>query len=104
MLFNKPCLICGVLTKLGNRCQIHQDEYDIKEANRPKTFRQHYQGDYAKRAKDVRDNAVVCWLCKEGYRANDPWTADHYYPGVPDSPLLPAHRSCNSSRGNRPIY
>jgi hypothetical protein len=70
--------------------------------NKYKKNRPHYAGDYSKRAKIVRDNAIVCWICKEAYRTNDPWTADHVFPAVIDSPLLPAHRSCNSRRGNNP--
>lgn len=34
-----------------------------------------------------------------GPRRGDPWEADHVAAGDPDSPLLPAHRSCNRRRG-----
>lgn len=96
--FPIPCLDCGVLTTYANRCEKHHSEYiAIKEARKD---RSHYSGDYRKRAKQVRDSAEICWICNEGYRPNDPWTADHYYAGDPNSPLLPAHRSCNSRRGN----
>jgi hypothetical protein len=47
----------------------------------------------------VRAEAVACWLCGDGPRPDDPWTADHVTPGDPDSILLAAHRSCNSRRG-----
>jgi hypothetical protein len=102
MGFNRPCLDCGALTNKGNRCQPHQSAYLTKWNNKYKKDRPHYSGDYAKRAKIVRQNAEVCWICKEAYKPNDPWTADHVFPGVIDSPLLPAHRSCNSRRGNNP--
>ena len=46
------------------------------------------------------DPSCVCWLCHEPARMGDPWTADHVTPGDPDSILLPAHRSCNSRRGD----
>jgi hypothetical protein len=62
-----------------------------------------YSGDYKARAKQVRDTAVLCHICKEGFRADDPWQADHLIPGNPVSPLAPAHRSCNAKRGNKPI-
>jgi hypothetical protein len=100
--FNRPCLDCGTLTNKGNRCDPHQTAYAAKWNNRPKPPRKHYSGDYKKRARIVRENATVCWICKKGFTIEDPPTADHYYPGEPNSPLLPAHRSCNSSRGNRP--
>jgi hypothetical protein len=50
----------------------------------------------------VRASALLCWLCGEGENPFDPWQADHYLPGVKDSPLLPAHRRCNAKRGDRP--
>ena len=102
MVFPRPCLDCGALTSTGNRCQQHQSAYTAKVDERRKPNRKHYSNDYAKRAKQVRDNATICWICKDGYRPNDPWTADHYFAGVENSPLLPAHRSCNSRRGNNP--
>jgi len=100
-MFNRPCLDCGVLTNTGNRCQIHRAQYQARLDARKIGKREHYKGDYQKRSKIVRETAVECWICKEGFKAHDPWTADHLYPGDPTSPLLPAHRSCNSSRGNR---
>jgi hypothetical protein len=44
---------------------------------------------------------VVCWLCGEGARPNDPWQADHVDPGNHHSQLLGAHRSCNIGRANK---
>lgn len=108
--FPRPCLECGILTTLGSRCEQHQAERNrVIEATRPKRRykakpkREHYGGEYRKRAKKVRDNAVYCHLCGDGPRHDDPWTADHIIPGDPASPLLAAHRSCNSRRGNRPL-
>ena len=71
-----------------------------KEASRQ------YQGAYKRLAKIVRDNATYCHICKEGSRLGDPWEADHLYPGTPVTSitqLAPAHRSCNASRGNKPL-
>ena len=107
MKFPKPCLECGKLTTGGSRCEQHEREkWEIHNATRnqrnrftPKKFRPGYTGDYAKRAAEVRKNAVYCHLCGDTYRNSDPWTADHLIPGDPNSPLLPAHRSCNSRRG-----
>jgi hypothetical protein len=101
-MFKRPCLDCGVLVDKGNRCQPHQSVYQAKIDARRKPKRTHYDSKYKRDSKIVRENAIACWLCGEGYKPNDPFTADHVYPGVADSPLLPAHRSCNSSRGNRP--
>jgi hypothetical protein len=100
-MFPKPCLDCGVIVKNGSRCPTHQSAYqqriDLLRANK----RTHYSGDYKTRAKKVRATATICWLCKQGEKPNDPWQADHVYPGNPLSPLLPAHRSCNIQRHNQ---
>ena len=101
MGFNRPCLDCGQLVAQGNRCATHQAAYIQRIHSNRKEKRNHYKGNYKARSKVVRDNAQTCWICKEGYKSNDPWTADHYFPGIPDSPLLPAHRTCNSRRKNK---
>jgi hypothetical protein len=62
-----------------------------------------YSGDYKRRAKKVREQAVNCHICGDPARLNDPWEADHIIPGDNTSPLLPAHRSCNQRRGNKPL-
>ena len=98
MKFKKPCLKCKALHRNPSICDDCQRLADLeRNASRP-----HYKGSYSKNAKYVRDTATVCWLCGQGVKPNDPWTADHYYPGQPDSPLIAAHRSCNSRRGNIP--
>ena len=102
MRFKRPCLDCGVLTDSGNRCPQHQSAFQAKLDERRKPNRKHYSGDYPKRAKQVRDTATICWICKQPFTDRTQITADHYYPGIPNSPLLPAHKSCNSSRGNKP--
>lgn len=56
----------------------------------------------------------ICWLCGHWINADLParhpmsFTADHVVPrslGGPDTlgNLRPAHRACNSRKGNRPI-
>ena len=97
MTISRPCLTCGNLTINPRRCPDCQTTYNRLH---PKPKRPHYAGNYQARAKAVRDSAQYCWICLEGARPNDPWTADHIIPGDPDSPLLPAHRSCNSRRGD----
>ena len=94
------CLTCGIATTDGTRCKACQTRANT--ARTAKRNRPHYGGTYQRRAKEVRDNATTCWLCHEGTRINDPWTADHVEAGNPNSLLMPAHRSCNSRRGNKP--
>ena len=96
----RPCLSCDVLTNNGTRCAVCAPKFETKRTS--KRVRPHYNNEYKKRAKEVREAATVCWLCGEGARANDDWTADHVLPADMYSPLLPAHRSCNSRRGNKP--
>lgn len=105
-MFPRPCSTCGKLTSGANKCDKHMAEMmAVVEAKRRlrKQNSGQYSGDYRKRAKVVRDNAVMCHICKEGFRLGDPWQADHLLPGNPVSPLAPAHRSCNAKRGNKPI-
>lgn len=95
----RPCIDCGALTGDGSYCEPCRLERERKRSLARGS--RHYTGDYRRRAKIVRENATECWLCGEGARVDDPWTADHVVPGDPASPLMPAHRSCNSRRGNR---
>lgn len=103
----QPCLDCGVpadgtrcgrcrttFTHIRNRTQTQRRRAGLG-ANRP------YDATYRKTAKIVRENAERCWLCGDGFRVDDPWTADHIEPGRADSALAPAHRSCNSARANK---
>ena len=100
----KPCLDCGRVTNGASRCEPCFEKARIKfeqaRANRPRN-RQHYGGDYARRAAIVRANATECWICGEGPRVDDPWQADHIIQGDPDSVLAAAHRSCNIRRSNQ---
>ena len=102
MGFAKPCLDCGQLTRIGNRCEKHQI---IADANYQgaKAARAHYKGNYKTRAKAVRDNAIVCWLCGELFTDRSQIQADHVEPSNPDSILMPAHAICNAKRGNKSI-
>lgn len=102
--FRSPCLVCGSLTRGSNRCELHKKPPRDRSARElKKKLTGQYSGDYRKRAKAVRESAVICHICGNGYSPNDPWQADHLIPGDPDSPLAAAHRSCNASRGNRPL-
>lgn len=100
MSIKRPCIVCGTLTDQQTRCEQHRLAADNQRYRR-RGPRAHYAGDYRARAARVRANATECWICGQGPRPGDPWTADHVLPGDPESPLAPAHRSCNSRRGNR---
>jgi hypothetical protein len=93
---------CGVRVRQGNRCQPCLTIFNrVREQSRPHRNRPHYTGNYRGRAATIRAEAEVCWICGDTTRPDDPWTADHLIPGDPDSPLAPAHRSCNSRRGQQ---
>ena len=94
-----PCLVCGQLSRNGSYCEAHPKPETPRRREKKRAL---YDTEYKKQAKLVRDTAVQCWICGGGALPNDPWQADHYYPGVKDSPLVPAHRSCNAKRGNTP--
>ena len=106
--FLKPCLDCGVLVRGANRCGYHQGLvnvlHDMKRAAVKKDSGQ-YSGQYRSKAKQVRESALVCWICGETARFNDPWQADHVNPGEHGdvAELRAAHASCNQSRGNKPV-
>jgi len=98
----RTCLTCGTLHHNPSRCdQCETQRETQRQRHRDKT---HYDHTYRKAAKQVRDTATICWLCGEGYRPDDQWTADHVIPADPTSPLAPAHKSCNSRRGNKPAF
>ena len=101
MKFQKPCLDCGKLS-YESRCELHRRQVqqlrDVRRAEHKKTY---YNTDYRKRAKIVRETAIVCHICGDGARLNDPWQADHVQPGEVASELRPAHRSCNIARSNK---
>ena len=106
--FRKPCLTCGQLGMPGDTlCPTHKAQAAEHERTRQairKAGRTLYTSPaYRRMAKHIRDNATACHLCGLGAKPNDPWTADHLIAGDPNSPLAPAHRSCNSRRGNKPL-
>jgi len=82
----RACLTCGTPTTT-TRCLTCQ--------------RLHRGGTYARRSRQVRASATVCWLCGRGPDPNDGWEADHVDPTNPLSELRAAHRSCNLARRTR---
>jgi hypothetical protein len=102
MRFQKPCLDCGELTRLGSRCEKHQAIIDSK-VNARKAQRTLYDSSYKKQAKLIKEFATHCWLCNEPFTDRSEIQADHVLAGVKGSTLMPAHARCNASRGNKPI-
>lgn len=110
--FATPCLVCGVLTLGGNRCPVHQAEVDARSKARlnhlPKSpnKRDKYQGNYVKRAKEVKrlalEQGLPCPLCGLPLTTGGQLHADHIYPelGI-DSPLQAVHAACNLRKGNK---
>lgn len=106
MRFNKPCLACGSLSK-ENYCDTCKKAIQRRRDTDPirvERKRGLYGPNYRRLAPIVKANATNCHLCGKGFIEGDPWEADHLYPTLLDaSPLVPAHRSCNQARGNKPI-
>lgn len=107
---NRPCLTCQTLTTNGSRCTncetLRRRRYERTRPPKPQAGH-HKDPRYRRLSATLRtqwnaDPYTTCWLCGEGRRAGDPWQADHVIPGDLNSPLQPAHRSCNSRRGNQP--
>ena len=107
MKFPKPCLDCGTLS-LGNRCPTHQqaveDRHNIRRAIIKQTTGQ-YSGNYQRLAKIIRQTTIICAICGDGARHNDPWQADHKDPSTPVDnldQLQGVHASCNRAKSNKP--
>ena len=104
--FQRPCLTCGTLAR-ASYCDTHKPQPTRDHTGtKRKAHKTHlYGGTYRARAKHVRNTAQTCHICGEGGRGpRDPWEADHVTPALgSQSQLLPAHRSCNRQRGNKPI-
>ena len=101
-VFQRPCLDCGQLTRLGSRCEKHQQVIDDK-VNARKAQRTLYDSSHRKQAKIIKEFATHCWLCGEPFTDRSQIQADHVLAGRKDSILMPAHAKCNASRGNKPI-
>ena len=107
---NRPCLDCQTLTTNGSRCEpcTHRRRQQHDRNRPPRKQRGHHSDPtYRRTSAQLRqqwndDPFTVCWLCGEGARLGDPWQADHVIPGNLNSPLQPAHRSCNAKRGATP--
>ncbi|MEI7420223.1 MAG: hypothetical protein WCK24_05105, partial [Actinomycetes bacterium] len=91
--FPKPCIKCGVLTGGGSYCISHQKEkWGRYNDPRYKLVRAH-----------IKATATHCHICKQAFTDRNDITADHVTPGDINSVLLPAHLSCNSRRGDKPL-
>ena len=75
---NKPCIDCGQVTA-STRCP---SCLKTKQGR----VRPHHSGDYAARAKVVRDTAQVCWICGEQEKPGTPGRPTTSYRGRPTPP------------------
>ena len=111
MRLPRPCLKCNRLHRdRGDYCSSCRTEYQRKRESNPYRMakkKMMYGGNYpARRASMVAEtinNNLPCHICKQHFLTATEITADHLIPGDPNSPLAPAHKSCNSSRGNKPL-
>ncbi|WP_413788652.1 HNH endonuclease [Micromonospora andamanensis] len=95
------CSVCRTLIPLGqgSRCKRHRP----KRVHALSSTQRGYDAEYRRNRRDLLADDDRCWLCGK-HGAN---TADHEIPlsrgGTNHrTNLRPAHKSCNSSRGNRP--
>lgn len=82
-----------MLTSGGSYCNQHQKE----------KWGRYNDPTYKQAREQIRATAIRCHLCKELFTDRKEITADHLIPGDRNSPLLPAHAKCNSSRGDKPL-
>jgi 5-methylcytosine-specific restriction endonuclease McrA len=101
------CLNCKALFPADtgkSRCPPCQAALESRMNARPKgnTTERGLGWAHQQRARQEISQDMTCWQCGQPATESDPITADHQTPraqGGGDSPLLPAHRSCNSRRG-----
>ena len=104
MKFPKPCMKCGRIGEPGYAYCPPHDAERMKVINDRKNQRTLYRSpDYRRARQHIKDTATHCHLCGKAFTDRKEITADHIIAGEPNSPLAPAHRTCNSSRGNKPI-
>jgi hypothetical protein len=111
MRFPRPCLQCNKLHQdKGDYCLACRAEKErIREANPERMARKRamYGGSYPARRKQMIEEVMYrqlpCHICKEPFITGADITADHIDPSNPSSALAPAHKSCNSRRGNAPL-
>lgn len=111
--FPRPCLKCSNITEAGQTyCPTHLAEVSqARERKRTQDPARRmkkkllYNNDYRKARQailqHVRQYGETCHICKQPINPLEPIDIDHVLPGLVNSPLLPTHRRCNRSRGNR---
>jgi hypothetical protein len=111
VIFPKPCLKCKALFKARSEycdaCRLEKKPREkaprIYSAERKARKAFLYGGGYPARARVVRETATHCHICKQAFTDRTLIQADHLIPGNPESPLAPAHRTCNARKGNKYI-
>jgi hypothetical protein len=111
--FSRPCLTCGGISKRGESyCPTHLAQLlqarELKRTLDPARREKKkllYNAGYRKAREEivayVRQYGYTCHLCNKPIEKNSEIDIDHLAPGNPASALLPTHRYCNRSRGNR---
>lgn len=110
-MFPRPCLSCQRIHKDGGdyctRCRTERNRQRENKPERRLKKKTLYGGDYPRRRAAMVEQTIVynlpCHICKQNFQRVEDITADHVDATNPNSILLPAHKSCNSSRGNRPL-
>lgn len=95
----RPCLDCGELVTSGSRCRRCQRAAERVRNADPKR-RGYRDPEYL-----AQPATGLCWLCGEPIAPGE-GTRDHLTPLAHDYRAvrtLPAHRSCNSARGSKPV-
>lgn len=107
MKFPRPCLECQKLhIDYGDYCAACRREVQRRINNNPNRRARKqalYSSAYRAAAKIIKANATHCHICKQPFESRADITADHIIAGDANSPLAPAHKTCNSARGNRPL-
>ena len=105
--FPKPCLGCGVLSRVGSYCDSclekkkEDSNYQLRELQRREKKRLLYGGDYKRRRRAVLATATRCAICLIEFTSIDRVEADHIEAGNPLSPLQAVHRRCNLKKSGK---
>ena len=109
--FKRPCLQCNKLHQdKGDYCVSCRAEKERQRESDPKRIahkRNLYNKNYQVARKLLVEQTILnnfpCHICKLPFLSRADITADHLEAGNPNSALAPAHRACNSRRGNAPL-
>lgn len=110
MTLPSSCRKCGQVGKsLCDRCKSIQDQSKLAvlSSRHNNEYNTHdYRANRQTLIKITWENHIPCWLCGLPFANRSDISADHYillsHHGTSDlDNLRPAHKSCNTHRGNR---